>query len=100
MHFVFLGYEVHYRPGWDCHGLPIELKVHRASESGQEDPLKVRSLARSFALQTVEQQKEEFRSWGVMADWEEPYLTLKPDFVKRQLRLFCRMHEKGFVFRG
>ncbi len=91
---------MHYRPGWDCHGLPIELKVHQASEASKgKGPLKVRDLARKFALKTVAEQKEQFMSWGVMADWEEPYLTLQPEFVKRQLRLFGRMHEKKLVFR-
>ncbi len=93
---------MHYRPGWDCHGLPIELKVLQEDDNetlDKSDPLSVRRRARQFATATAEEQKLEFESWGVMADWDEPYLTCSEDSVSRQIRLFKDMHDKGLVVR-
>lgn len=96
---------MHYIPGWDCHGLPIELKaLQKAKKSSKNtnfsDPVTTRNVARNFALETVENQKAVFKSWGVMADWDNSYLTLNKDYVKNQLRQFFKMYEKGFVYRA
>jgi isoleucyl-tRNA synthetase len=97
---VVLGHRVHYVPGWDCHGLPIELKALQAgkSKSREKDPVKIRTMARNFALTAIESQKSEFISWGVMADWSKPYLTMNKDFVQAQLRLFHDLMSKGFIY--
>ncbi|VVC98975.1 unnamed protein product [Leptidea sinapis] len=79
---VLQGNRVHYVPGWDCHGLPIELKALQkakkmSNNNEPTDPVHTRQIARAFALETVQKQKEVFQSWGVMADWNEQYyLTL------------------------
>lgn len=63
-----------FKPGWDCHGLPIEQKVN--AKVDRSDPLRVRKLAKEFALKAVHSQRETFKSWGIMADWNNPYLTM------------------------
>ncbi|XP_003739842.1 isoleucine--tRNA ligase, mitochondrial [Galendromus occidentalis] len=97
-HRALSGYRVHYVPGWDCHGLPIESKA--IAEGETTDPLIIREKARGFALRTLDEQLEAFRKWGIMANWPSGiYRTLDPDYVAAQLRAFCTMYEKGYVFR-
>lgn len=97
---------MHYVPGWDCHGLPIELKALQKAKTGKNyteatTPIQVRNIARKFALETVEQQKAAFESWGVMADWDKQcYLTLRKSYVQEQLKQFYSMYEKGLIFRA
>ncbi len=82
-----------FRPRWDCHGLPIEQKVLQSTDPPPpNDAVPVRSRARELAQRTV-------RSWGVMADWERPYLTKDADFARRQIRLFGKLFRDGMVFR-
>ncbi len=89
-----------FRPGWDCHGLPIEQKVLQSADPPPSgDAVSVRSRAREFAQRTVRDQRKEFRSWGIMADWERPYLTKDADFVRKQMRLFGKLFRDGMVFR-
>ncbi|XP_055382619.1 isoleucine--tRNA ligase, mitochondrial isoform X2 [Condylostylus longicornis] len=88
---------VHYIAGWDCHGLPIELKALKG-----DSKFTVFYSARKFALQTIEKQKSEFKSWGVTADWNNPnnlYKTLNPQFIENQLKVFLKFYEKNLVFR-
>ncbi|KAF4549722.1 tRNA synthetases class I (I, L, M and V)-like protein 1 [Elsinoe fawcettii] len=106
------GKRVAYRPGWDCHGLPIELKALRAG-TGQDlaggegkagivpkvEAMEVRRRARKLAEETVKEQGEAFRSWGVMGDWETPYLTMERGFEVRQLRVWKEMVRKGLIYR-
>ena len=97
------GRSVRYVPGWDCHGLPIELKVlqsMKSSERRELSPLQLRRRAREFALETVEKQKAQFRRYGVWGDWDSPYLTLDPAYEAAQLGVFGRMFEKGHIYRG
>jgi len=99
------GKGVNYRPGWDCHGLPIELKAlqaqkEKSKESGEiaapsMSPLKIRRKASQLAGRTIEEQKKEFRSWGVMGEWDNPYKTMDRDFEIRQLGVFREMVKKG-----
>lgn len=99
------GKGVNYRPGWDCHGLPIELKAlqarqEKSKESGEAaapsmSPLKIRRKANQLAGRTIEEQKKEFRSWGVMGEWDNPYKTMDRDFEIRQLGVFREMVKKG-----
>jgi len=90
---------VHFRPGWDCHGLPIELKVLQDQKNAKLTPLEVRRKARILASEAMEDQRAAMTSWGVAADWAQPYLTMEVDFVKRQMRAFQLLHERGFIFR-
>lgn len=100
------GNRVHYVPGWDCHGLPIELKAlqkaKKSSKTNQiSDPVNIREIARTFALETVERQKDAFKKWGVMADWDEQcYLTLNKGYIQNQLRQFYKMYKSGLIFRA
>nr|XP_015840363.1 PREDICTED: isoleucine--tRNA ligase, mitochondrial isoform X2 [Tribolium castaneum] len=93
---ILKGHKVHYVPGWDCHGLPIELKA--LSKPGAE-ALEIRSKARSFAKNTIKDQKTIFQSWGVMGDWNNHYATYNPDYVKIQLKLFNKLYQKNLIYR-
>lgn len=100
---ILQGRKVRYVPGWDCHGLPIELKVLQNMKAGEREqltPLTLRYKARDFALQTVEQQKESFKRYGVWGDWEHPYLTLKPEYEAAQIGVFGKMVLEGYIYRG
>ncbi|TRY66923.1 hypothetical protein TCAL_08039 [Tigriopus californicus] len=93
------GRRVHYRPGWDCHGLPIELKAKRKTGTpDRPSPLEIRNEARKFAQDTVEAQQSQFQSWGILGDWDHPYLTMDPDYVEREMRLCHRLIQNGLMF--
>lgn len=97
------GRKVHYVPGWDCHGLPIELKVLqnlKPEERQKLTPLKLRYKARDFALKEVKQQCQGFKRYGVWGDWEHPYLTMQPEYEAAQLGVFAQMVLKGYIYRG
>jgi len=97
------GRKVRYVPGWDCHGLPIELKVLQAMKSEERQkltPLTLRQKAKEFALKTVDEQRESFKRYGVWGDWEHPYLTLKPEYEAAQIGVFGQMVLKGYIYRG
>ena len=95
------GYKAPYTPGWDTHGLPIELKALK--ELGVQNdisPLELRHACRDFALRFVENQKEEFKRLGTIADYDHPYLTLRPEFEARQIEIFGAMANKGYIYKG
>lgn len=97
------GYKVRYVPGWDCHGLPIELKVLQnipEKDRTHLTPLKLRKKAAKFALKTIETQREGFKRYGVWGDWENPYLTLNPQYEAAQIGVFGEMALKGYIYRG
>ena len=92
----------HYVPGWDTHGLPTELKAMKAIgvENGAIPPLELRKHCREFALSYVDSQREQFMRLGVLGDFDDPYLTLKPEFEARQIEVFGEMAKKGFIYKG
>jgi len=97
------GRKVRYIPGWDCHGLPIELKVlqnMRPEERQKLTPLKLRWKARDFALHTVDKQRNGFKRYGIWGDWEHPYLTMSPEYEAAQIEVFGQMVLKGYIYRG
>lgn len=97
------GRKVFFIPGWDCHGLPIELKVLQSLDQDARNnltPIKLRKKAAQFALKTVEQQCNSFKRYGVWADWSNPYLTLMPDYEASQIEVFGQMVLKGYIYRG
>ncbi|XP_015476241.1 isoleucine--tRNA ligase, mitochondrial [Parus major] len=97
---VMRGYKVHYVPGWDCHGLPIELKALSEVKGGENlSPMEIRQRARAFAERAIEKQKSAFIRWGVMADWANCYLTFDPKYEANQLRVFFKMYDKGLIYR-
>ncbi|GEM11661.1 isoleucyl-tRNA synthetase [Rhodotorula toruloides] len=93
------GYRVHYTPGFDTHGLPLELKALSSLSTPPSSltPSQIRSAARAEAEKGIEIQKEEFRSFAVMGDWERPYRTMDWEFEKRQLRVVRDMVGRGLV---
>ncbi|XP_057956908.1 isoleucine--tRNA ligase, chloroplastic/mitochondrial [Malania oleifera] len=96
-------YKVHYVPGWDCHGLPIELKVLQSLDQDARvdlTPLKLRARAAKFAKQTVQTQMESFKRYGVWGEWNNPYLTLDPQYEAAQIEVFGQMALQGHVYRG
>ncbi|MGM0380749.1 MAG: isoleucine--tRNA ligase [bacterium] len=94
------GFYAPYRPGWDCHGLPIEHKVTTESpELKKEGQMAVRNACRDYSLDYVDIQKEQFQRLGVLGEWEDPYLTLSPDYEAEILRSFLRLVRKGYIYR-
>jgi len=97
------GRKARYVPGWDCHGLPIELKViqgMKPAERQQLTPLKLRHKARDFALQAVDEQMQSCKRYGMWGDFEHPYLTLQPEYEATQIGVFGQMVLKGYIYRG
>ncbi|MHC5938936.1 isoleucine--tRNA ligase [Nostoc sp.] len=97
------GRKVRYVPGWDCHGLPIELKVLQNMKSAERQnltPLQLRQKAKEFALVTVDDQRQNFKRYGIWGDWDNPYLTLKPEYEAAQIGVFGQMFLKGYIYRG
>lgn len=96
------GYDSAYIPGWDCHGLPVEhalfkeLKINKYMIS-QVD---FRKKAHDYAMKFVGTQREEFKRLGVFADWENPYLTLTPDYEEGIVGAFNELVKKGYIYRG
>lgn len=91
-----------YVPGWDTHGLPIERKALQklGLDRTQVSPVELRRHCREFALQYVANQREEFKRLGVLGDFDDPYLTLKPEYEARQIEVFGKMVEKGYIYKG
>ena len=100
---VLRGRKVRYVPGWDCHGLPIELKVLQSMDQEQRralTPIKLRKKAAAYARKQVDSQMKGFQRWGIWADWQHPYLTLQKDYEAAQIRVFGEMVLKGHIYRG
>lgn len=96
------GYNAPYIPGWDTHGLPIELKVTEklGSKAKEMSPAEIRELCAEYAKKWVGIQREGFVRLGVLGDWENPYLTLKPEYEAKQLEIFGELYENGYIFKG
>ena len=96
------GYNTPFVPGWDCHGLPIELKVDAQLGSKKRDMTigEIHKACRNYALKFVEKQKKDFIRLGVFGEWENPYLTLKPEYEAEIIRNVGEMFEKGYVYKG
>ena len=100
---ILRGRKVRYIPGWDCHGLPIELKVLQSMDQDQRQaltPIKLRKKAAAYARKQVDSQMKGFQRWGIWADWQEPYLTLQKNYEAAQIRVFGDMVLKGHIYRG
>ena len=96
------GFGAPYTPGWDCHGLPIELQVEKnlGSKKHEVTKLQMRKQCREYAAKFVEIQKQEFRRLGVLGDWERPYLTMTYDYEGITARELARFAENGSLYRG
>ncbi|MBR6736552.1 MAG: isoleucine--tRNA ligase, partial [Oscillospiraceae bacterium] len=96
-----MGYYSPYIPGWDTHGLPIELKA--LAELGIENditPVQLRNQCRDFAIKHVGIQMGQFKRLGTLADYEHPYITLKNEFEAKQIEVFGDMAKKGYIYKG
>jgi isoleucyl-tRNA synthetase len=92
-----------YVPGWDCHGLPIELQVEKEIGRAKKDAMpkaEVRERCRAYAAKFVGIQRQEFQRLGVLGDWENPYLTMAPEYVAEEIRVLGRCIEAGLLYRG
>ena len=88
-------------PSWDCHGLPIELKVLQTNSSQEtRTEKKLRQLCREEALVWMKKQKQSFQRLGVLGDWDQPLLTIDPDYEAEEVRVFAKLVEKGLIYRG
>ncbi|CDG81832.1 isoleucine--tRNA ligase [Janthinobacterium agaricidamnosum] len=93
------GFDAPYVPGWDCHGMPIEIQIEKLY--GKNLPTaEVLAKARAYATEQVERQKKDFIRLGVLAEWENPYLTMSYGNEADELRALGTMLEKGYVYRG
>ncbi|BBM55608.1 isoleucyl-tRNA synthetase [Leptotrichia wadei] len=96
------GYNAPYIPGWDTHGLPIEWKI--MEELGEKaknmTPLQIRQECKKYALKWVEKQKEGFKRLGILGNWDNPYVTLRPEYEAEQLKVFKEIYENGYIYKG
>ena len=93
------GYDARYVPGWDCHGMPIEIQIEKTHGKGRPT-LEVQEKSRAYAAEQIERQKKDFIRLGVLADWENPYKTMNFGNEADELRALGKILEKGYVFRG
>ena len=96
------GYDAPYIPGWDCHGLPIELAVEKKyGKPGQKlDAAGFRAACRSFAAVQIDLQRADFKRLGVFGDWDHPYLTMDPRYEAQQIRALGHIIRNGHLYRG
>ena len=102
-HKNMTGYKSPYVPGYDTHGLPTELKARKSAgvkSAENMNPLSLRKICREFALGFVDDQRVQFERLGVLGEWDNPYLTLKNEFVAKQIRVFGEMANKGYIYKG
>ncbi len=94
------GFRAPYRPGWDCHGLPIEHEVtSEQPETVEQGQVSVRRACREYALEYVDIQKDQFRRLGLLGEWDEPYLTLTPDYEASVLEAFRDLQQQDYIYR-
>ncbi|MBM7555474.1 isoleucine--tRNA ligase [Halanaerobacter jeridensis] len=97
------GYQSPYIPGWDTHGLPIEHKVTKDLSEEERKELSTKELreeCEEYALKYVERQKEQFKRLGVWGDWDNPYITLEPEYEAKQIEVFGEMALEGLFYQG
>jgi isoleucyl-tRNA synthetase len=102
-HRAMSGFQAPYVPGWDCHGLPIELQVEKELGRAKKDAMpkvEVRRHCREYAERFVGIQRDGFRRLGVLADWERPYLTMAAAYSAEEVRILGRHVAAGFLYRG
>ena len=93
------GFDAPYVPGWDCHGLPIELVVEK-NHGKNIDPTKFRELCRAYATEQVEKQKKDFIRLGVLGDWDNPYLTMDFKIEADIMRALGDIYKNGYLYQG
>ncbi|WP_232698431.1 isoleucine--tRNA ligase [Brevibacillus daliensis] len=96
------GFYAPYVPGWDTHGLPIEQAIVNAKKLDRRniEVNEFRKLCEEYAWSYVDKQREQFKRLGIRGDWENPYVTLLPEFESAQVRVFGAMATKGYIYKG
>ncbi|TDK64900.1 isoleucine--tRNA ligase [Bacillus salipaludis] len=95
------GFQAPYVPGWDTHGLPIEQALTNKGVKRKEMTVaEFRKLCTEYALQQIDNQRTQFKRLGVRGDWENPYITLKPEYEAQQIKVFGEMAKKGYIYKG
>ena len=93
------GFDAPYVPGWDCHGMPIEIQIEK--KHGKNIPTEeTQRLARAYAAEQIERQKKDFIRLGVLGDWDNPYTTMAFKNEADEIRVLAKLMEKGYVYRG
>jgi isoleucyl-tRNA synthetase len=96
---MLAGFDAPYVPGWDCHGMPIEVQIEK--KHGKNLPTQeTLRLCRAFAAEQIESQKKDFKRLGVLGDWDHPYMTMAPHNEADEIRVLGRLLQKGYVYRG
>ncbi|NOZ64223.1 MAG: isoleucine--tRNA ligase [Caldiserica bacterium] len=97
------GYATPYIPGWDCHGLPVELQLLKKlgkRRKSEVDILPFRKKAREYALSFVNRQKKEFKRLGILGEWDTPYLTMNYSYQAKIMEAFLLLYQKGYIYRA
>ncbi|MFN0300590.1 MAG: isoleucine--tRNA ligase [Burkholderiales bacterium] len=93
------GFDAHYVPGWDCHGMPIEIQIEK--QFGKNLPVEeTQSRCRAYASEQIERQKKDFLRLGVLGEWDNPYRTMAYDVEADEIRTLGKLLQKGYLFRG
>jgi isoleucyl-tRNA synthetase len=96
---LMAGYDAPYVPGWDCHGMPIEIQIEKKHGKGLP-PEEVQAKSRAYAQEQIERQKKDFMRLGVLGEWENPYTTMNPATEANEIRALAKIYDSGYVFRG
>ena len=101
-HAAMTGHRAPFVPGWDCHGLPIELKVQKEIESAGEklSTTEIRTRCRVYAEKYIDIQRKQFKRLGVFGDWEHPYLTMSPEYEHAIVATFYEMRHAGYIYQA
>lgn len=97
------GFKAPYVPGWDTHGLPTELKARKKAgvgSSAEISDLELRKICQEFVEGYIDDQRNQFKRLGALGEWNNPYITLKPEFEAEQIRIFAEMASKGYIYKG
>ncbi|GEQ37898.1 MAG: isoleucine--tRNA ligase [Tetragenococcus halophilus] len=95
------GYRAPYVPGWDTHGLPVEqVLANKGIKRKEMTTAEYRRKCYEYAMTQVDKQRDDFKRLGVQGEWEDPYLTLAPSYEAAEIRVFGKMAEKGYIYKG
>lgn len=97
------GFKAPFVPGWDTHGLPTELKARQKAGVGNSAEISIvelRKMCKEFVTGYIDDQRSQFKRLGIIGEWDNPYITLNPEFEAEQIRVFAEMAEKGYIYKG
>ncbi len=97
------GFKAPFVPGWDTHGLPTELKARQKAGVGNSAEISIvelRKMCQEFVTGYINDQRTQFKRLGIIGEWDNPYITLKPEFEAEQIRVFAEMATKGYIYKG